>query len=415
MRKPPMDSWVRTVGLGYSSSLIGFGTFLLLAKLLGPDQYATVAIGIAIGGFFVPMLSLGGERTFVKDALSLAESEPVSDLVNLSYSSRLFMLSLVIPISLIVAVGYVQTPSEALAVSIFAIWFGLAGLSPATWYDYCEKTELQNAYVFIERIASMVAIACYGLAAHSSVDPLILGLILLAIRALSIRVQVSVWFARYSPGSFRLQFRPPKFDAVGIDLRITAAVLLNAVMTYGTQLVVAKFVSRAEVSAYGIAFQLMSLCFLFQGQALRLVNRTIAEATTSVAGIVQSLRYTVLVITGGTVLLAVVAWLVSLLLPLALSGAHFSKASLYTPVLAAWVVVAGVGLVLTQHAIVLGQQRFYLEMACAGAVMSLVISLVAVRYVGVNGAAIALLVSHSVVIMLHALRLRSLVFERRRT
>ena len=404
-----ISRWIQALALSYGSSLMGFCIVLLIAVILGAEGYAQVVIGLAIGGFIMPILSLGGERTFVKDAVSMEKTITVSELANTSYSSRLFMFVAIVPLSLLISRVYAESFHDCMTITVFALWFGITGLNPSTWYDFYDSTKLQNLFVFVERTISLAFVCSVAFNKVISFNALELGVGLLTVRLVSMVLQVVYWFHRFSPTPFRFVLRAPSMDSKGIDLTITTAVLFNAVMTYGTQLIVAKFSSQSEIAAYGLAFQLMNLCFLFQGQALRLVNRSIAEAADSKSNYIRSLKLSAGIIVGGSSVLALIALALSLVFPIFFAGEHFSRASSFTPVLALWVVVAGAGIVLTQHNIVLGQSRFFLRMACIGAIISTLICLSCVGVAGVASAALGLITAHSVVIAAHAIRFRKLL------
>lgn len=78
--------------LSYSTTFVSFVIILLLAQILGAENFSWVALGVAIGGFIVPLVNLGSDRTFVRDAIEWTNARLIQELILLNLGQRVFVL-----------------------------------------------------------------------------------------------------------------------------------------------------------------------------------------------------------------------------------------------------------------------------------------------------------------------------------
>ena len=70
-----MKRLLANLSLTYTGSIFGFLVNIISAKMLGASEYSWVAFGMAVSGFAIPLLNLGNERTFVRDAVAVGQGE----------------------------------------------------------------------------------------------------------------------------------------------------------------------------------------------------------------------------------------------------------------------------------------------------------------------------------------------------
>ena len=391
--------------LSYSTTFVSFVIILLLAQILGAENFSWVALGVAIGGFIVPLVNLGSDRTFVRDAIEWTNARLIQELILLNLGQRVFVL---LPVAMVlIAALYFLTDklSDAVSLLCFSLWAGLIGLYPTSWFDYSDDVRLQNLILLGERLTSLAVIGIFYFYTSNTPVILVIGLCLLAIRSLSIIFQIKAWWSRHLNVPFRLILVPPQQNKNGVNLDVTLATLANAVLTYGNQLLLAANHNPSELSAYGLAFQMMMIVFLFQGQAIRLTSRSIAEACRSNRDILRSLAYNVWLLFVGSTILAFGAWIALQILPYFLQDSRFEVMSKFAIPLCIWVVLAGVGLAISQYSLALNQNRLYLLTAIGGAVVALFLGFLFIPHYGAFAVALILLFVHGTTISLNTLRL----------
>jgi len=105
--------------LNYSTTFVSFVIILLLAQILGAENFSWVALGVAIGGFIVPLVNLGSDRTFVRDAIEWTNARLIQELILLNLGQRVFVL---LPVAMVlIAALYFLT--DKLGCCFFAMFF----------------------------------------------------------------------------------------------------------------------------------------------------------------------------------------------------------------------------------------------------------------------------------------------------
>lgn len=391
-------------GVNYSSSLLGFVIVMMAARILGADQFAWLAAGLAFGGFVIPLTTLGSEFMFVRDAVNASDAAIVEQMAIRSFGMRLTALLVIGGLLLVFTPIYARSLLNSIAITLISLWAGMQGLYPASWYDYLNKTRLQNAIVFGERVGSVALVCGVWLLPESLHLTVTLGLALFLARALSIAVQVKVWLHLAEIRHFPLRLKLPR-NSDGINLKVTAASVSNAMLVYGNQLFLRG--NKIELAAYGLAFQILGLIFIFQGQAQRLLSRRVVEDCKHRETARKSLRKGILLIGGGSMLLAVAAWILIDFLPLFLADPKYKAMSQFTPLLCAWVIVAGVGVAVAQHLMALGQESFYLASAIGGGAIAFGLGATLIPHFGGIAVIGILLGVHMLIIIANMAKIRA--------
>ena len=391
--------------LSYSASVFGFLISVLSARMLGAAEYSWMSFGLAVAGFSVPILNLGNERTFVRDAIAVGHEAGVARIVNTSFTVRV-VLTLILAVTLAIA-SMLFTDSAANAAAMFSIslWASLLGLYPASWYDYLHETRVQNALVLTERTVSFALITILFFLPNAFHVAWIVGTLLVVVRIFSIARQVKSWWKIFGGGAFQWSLPRNIGNVEGVNLRITTALFFNAIATYGNQLLLSDYEDKAELAAYGLIFQLMSLIFIFQGLGLRLISRQVAETCRNNKNILRALLNNSILLASGSSFLALFVWIGAKYLHVILGDPRFALMNNFSLLLCVWIVVVGIGQVVSQYSLALHQDSWYLWLAISGGVVALVLGVMFVPTYGGLAVASILLGVNSLLILAELSRL----------
>lgn len=398
--------WQRGFSLiaAYSSSFLSLAITIWLVRIMPEADFALVALGLAVGTFTSLVVDLGTTRTFARDYIRLNKRSEQAALLHSNLGRRLLILLCLVAGAIPAAALGSDAPSRALALILFTSWATLRGMLPIAWYDTIGKTSLQNLLNLAERA---LTIACIGLVtwAHSEPPPLPLAIALFGSRLVGVVCQYLVWWL-INPAGHRFRLAELSIaGAAGTNFSVTVAFSANAISSYGSQIVLRTHGSDIELAAYAVAFQLMSMVLLFQTQCLRLVMVSIAEACRSHRNLVRSVVRNVGIIGVTSAGLAVLAAICLHVMPHVLQREGYSMLPRFAVPLCTWVVVVGVGQVVTQHVLSLHHERHYLAVAlCGGALASLLAFLLVPAY-GALAAAYSLLAVNGFTVLANSFKL----------
>ncbi len=372
--------------ISYSTSFFGFLIIMLTARMLGAEQFAWVAAGVAFGGFFIPLTTLGSDLTFVRDAVAARDRDAVWQMAVTTFGMRVTVAAAISVLLFLFAPFYAHSLENGLATALLATWAGMQGLYAMSWFDYLGKTRQQNIIVLMERIGSLTVILCMFALPHYLHRAIVAGLILSLARLLSVIGQVSSWNAVIDGRKWVIPLRLPRGNP-GINLRVTAASVAAAAMIYGNQLFLGG--SKIELASYGLCFQIVGLILIFQNQTNRLVSRKIAETCRRGDRIIHSTVKYALFMAGGSAALALVGLALMEMLPALLADPRYEAAKKFAPMLCVWVVVAGAANSVVQHLLSCNRESFYLGTSIASGISTLALGALFIpQYGGLAVAAI---------------------------
>ncbi|MFK5892769.1 MAG: oligosaccharide flippase family protein [Pseudomonadota bacterium] len=395
-----MYKFISNLIISYSSSFIGFVIILLSARLIGAEQFSWIAVGLAIGGFIIPLISLGSEQTFVRDAVIANNSDTVEQIVISSFCTRVTVALLVSLLLFLGSLGYTDSLLDCVAVISLSLWVGLQGLYPSSWFDYQHATRRQNIIVLVERTVSLSFVLGIYILPLSFRTAALIGVLLLTTRLLSIVIQVSIWWSAYAKHPFQMRLLFPIRKMPGINFRVTFTLVSNAILIYGNQLILGRSAGSVDLSSYSLAFQVICLIFLYQALVIRLLSRQIADVCASKAKILRTAFSYAILAAGGSIILGLIAIEIVRYLPLFLADDRFKLMSQFMPLLYVWVVIVGAGQVISRFLLVLHQETFYLASSIVSGLFALPLGLLLIpSYGGIAVAAILLTVTGVVVIL----------------
>ena len=394
-----MNKLIANITITYAASGLGFVVLILLARLLGAVQFAWVALGLALGGLIMPLASLGSQRIFVRDAISLKDTKLVGHMADRSFGMQLTTAVLV---TLLVVAGgsfYAERLEEVVALCGFSMWVGLQGLYPTGWFDYLNETRMQNTIVLTERLAAIFFVALvYFVVEEGRIYAAFIGVVLLLTRVVSITYQVRKWKKIGGDANSKIYFKWPSSSAGGVNFRIAFTLLANSMVSYGNQVLLAD-TNALELSAYSLSFQIITLIFLFQTLIIRLKNRKIAEVVAIGIGIRRAFFGHACVLALGSAVLGCIVFVITAYLPVVLGDDRYSLMSEFIPVLWVWIVVAGVGQAVTQYLLEMRQEGFYTVTGICGGILAFSTGCMFVPENGAIAVAVILLLVHGTMIL----------------
>ncbi|MCP3669434.1 MAG: hypothetical protein GY814_03155 [Gammaproteobacteria bacterium] len=400
-----MKSLFSNLSISYASSFVGFVIFLLIARLLGVEQFSWVALGLAVGSFINPLTNLGSARSFVIDAVNLEGIVKVDRIVIDTLSLRLIITLLICLFLLLGCYIYTDNMSDYFALVCLSLWAGLVGLYPASWFDYAQNTKLQNKIVFFERVITLLFVFALYMGYFEQFVLLVLSIGLLIIRVCFVAFQVGVWWKMYADSRFMLACIFPFTNVNGVNYRYTLALISNAVLIYGNQLLLAGYDSPVLLSSYSMAFQIITPIFLFHITVVRMTSKDIAVVCRESFGVMLSFGKQSLYLLLGGSLLSMGAYLVIELLPIYFLDPTFGAMSDFSYLLCIWVVIAGVNVATTHYLLALQQENYYLLISVIGGLLAFFLGKEFIPYNGPIAVALILLVTHSALTVANASRL----------
>jgi O-antigen/teichoic acid export membrane protein len=381
------------LGAGYVASALGFLAILLAGRVLGAQQFAWIAAGIAVGAFAVPLTALGSDFTFVRDAVGKEGDRQIAEMAEVTMGMRATVMLIAASLIGILSFMLASEPKDALAVAMMGWWVALQGAFPAAWFDYSHKIALHSRILVIERLLAVIALCGLWVLPTHWHTPQMVGCVFLLTRLASYCLQVRVWASLMGKNSIGIRLRWPMKTA-GISLYATAASLANALYVYGNQLLLAK--DPIELASYGMAFQILGVIFVFQAQVGRLMNRSVAEACRRIEMVLPSLTKTALFLGFGSAILAAIAYLAMQFLPVLLGDERYRTLSQLSGVLCIWVVVSGIAIAVVQHLMSLNHELVYCLVSIITGLAGCGLGFALVPSMGGMGVAIALLGTHTI-------------------
>ena len=398
--KTSINTLFANLSISYASSLIGFAIVLILARALGAEEYGWIAMGLAIGRVLSNIVELGGQRTFVRAAVRRKDESSVVLLATKSFGIRLtvFVVCLVV----IAVFSAISTSSVATFLGLFfsSVWVLLLGLYPASWFDYTRDTKLQNIYIFIERLISLATCLILLMLPEYMLITLTAVFPLFCVRAIAILRQVRHWLDQNKRHTVaRLKLNWPTRKPEGLSYYVAVAMLSNSILTYGNQVILGLTPYKLQLPSYSIAFQIVGLIMIFQGQALRIFLRSISDTCKRKVAVKRNLAKHAIFVAAVSAAMSIIVWaLTRWLLPIILVDESFSSVQNFVSFLGVWVTLSGIGKVVSQYLLEFNLDSAYLVTSIIGGVSALFLGFVFIPAYGVYAVIAILLGAHSIMI-----------------
>jgi O-antigen/teichoic acid export membrane protein len=380
------------VGLAYGTSALSYLTTLLVARILGVDGYIWIVLGQSIGPFLSIIISLGTQQTFVNNIVS-ANTLERDCLLHRFVHTRILLACLVSIIVFPGSIIYTGSWNEGLAMAFSILWVSFLGLTPNALFDYGKNVYIHNISFFLERAGALLLIVFLFVlpAPHGFI--VLVPFILFATRVLSSGVQFYKGWKLIPDLEFSWKFlKERKAWMPSGSIYISIALLCNAMLIYGNQIILEFAGKRQELSAYGLCFQTFMLVTILQSQILRLMIRPIADdCAHDRLPDVWKLLHRMGIMAGVAICLIGPLWiLIRYILPL-LTGFDLSMMYKLFPLLSAWAVVVGPCMVVGQYLFSLKEEKIFMNVSILSFLLSLGLGIILVPAGGIVSLVVILL------------------------
>ena len=380
--------------LNYIQAALSFAISLVLARRLEAEIYGYYTYGMVFNSTFYILIQYGLDKTLVRDLVQRSKKA-----TTILFTGTLIKIGITLFGILLLATWSLFFSDTPLLKVYLALLFGLSGgifgIGPRAWFDYMGKMQLHAYLMLIERIVffgcTMVLIFYYP----SEQIVLQIGWILLGGRLLMGLMEWS--FIRKSIGKFnwlavKATFRPILFKNSWVWL----AAINNLLMTNANQLILDQEMGTVQLGYYGLAFQLIMLVQLMQGQLLRLATPSIAQAVKEVKGwkILKKYRVDLLRCLGLTLLVLIPIYFVAPYLIEFLVGKDYAGALPILQVLCFWSIIYGLAIINNQYLLSYHLQKPFFFITLIFGIISIFLVYTFLPLFGGKGAALSLLVAH---------------------
>jgi O-antigen/teichoic acid export membrane protein len=388
MKKPHRFKLVRDLAALFSgqflSRLIGFGTFVMLARIFDPVSYGVLEYVAGLAAVFTVVVEWGTGPIGVREISS--NPQRVGLLAAEIPAARLILCLVAIP--LMGLTGMLTAPSpEAVGLTW---WFAIALLALPFKQDWLfQGKEMMSTAAAGQVVRMAVMLVAVALFVRAAEDLWRVGAVELAAAAISTLYYLVVQQLRVAP--VRIRFIKERFQALirdGFSLGMSS--MIWNVIQFAPLFLVANLVGGSQTAWFGasarIVTSLLAFSQIYHFNLYPALARRAAEAAEGMSALVSaSFR---VVAWGGILLALTLTLFAEPLLTLTLGPDFVSAAPTFSILI--WVVPITL---LSGHArwtlIAAGYQRYVLTSNIAGAIAAFVVGAVMIPSLGALGAAFA--------------------------
>ena len=390
--------WV--MACNYLLGGLSLGINLYLARQLGEHGYGVFSFAVLTATVAFTLGAFGAERTLVRDLVQSSQPAAV-----MSASLRLRMLT-----TLTVAVGgagwiawKADLPGGPLVAGLGLAYGLMMALLPAAWFDSRREMHKASLLQLSEKMLFAAGVAVLlGWAGSTAAVAAVLCAVVA--RLLNLTIQWAI-VSRSCPLRPLGPETDHEFSGLWRENRlICLAAIANLSITHFSQMLLSGQ-GAAALGQYALAFQIIMLVQIAQTQLTRLLGPRIDQATSAEAAPGAARRQfapLLLVAAGISLLLTVpvfvgVPWALNLFLP-----GRFADVGPSLRILCGWSLIYGVGLVVNRFLLGLRLSGAYFWVTFSSGLLSAALSLNLVPTLGGVGAALSLVLTHSVSILIQA-------------
>lgn len=377
----------------YVQALAGLGITLSFAKFAGASDYGLYAFGLIWVNIVSTVVQFGSEKTLV---LNLVQSNDSAKMFKTSLAFR----GLCSIFAVVFSIGYVMSAdldTERGAIVITATIAGcLWAISLKDWYDYSGKLNLHALLQTISRILNLLIVLSffYMVVDHISLYAIaaLLGCRLTLVAAEYVLIRNLSWTGSVTISDIKQIFKD--------NIWISMAVIGNLLMSQGNQIILESKNGTEDLGIYAFAFQIIVIVKLFQAQLVRLVRPLVSHRVGKLDdGSRLRFFYKLMFLSVSLVLIIIlpIYWLAPIFVSKFLPS-EFKESIGILNILLVWTIVTSAGLVNSQFILSLKLNKIYFASAMLSGVFSLFLATLFIGMYGAKGAALSLLIAHSLAI-----------------
>ena len=376
---------------------LGFVTRVKIANVLGRDGFGLLAYGLALGTFGGVVVRFGMDKTLVRDLVH--HRDRFGELVAGSILLRGIMFAFVLFGILLLKASSYHTDDLSWGVIAIFISVCLLSLDLQSVYDTWQKMERHAMYNLVQRclyfaIIWMVVIFCQE---KLSINVIAAALLVTAFLYLTMQHQ---WAWR------QIIFNKTTKSVMKVALSMGSqnfVIFLAALGGFFTgslnQLVLKHLCGTAELGGYAAAWTITSLAMALLSQVSRIGIPAIAGITREGTGQATRIRF----LSKYSAVMFIVSGLVgipSLLFPKLILGTFFSpeyaSATGIMRIMGIYIMIFSIGLVAAQYVVAACMEKFYFFSIVFGGCVSIILCFILIPRFSGLGAALALLIAHSI-------------------
>ncbi len=386
--------------LNYGQAVVGFFISFYLARQLGPAGFGLYSYGIVVGIIVYTLVNFGAERTLVRDLVQL---EDKSQTLVASIALRSFLGLTVLFILIISLPLWVEGNSKKSIVAICALASTFWAVSPAAWFDAQYRMHYHALITFFERL--IYALLIYFLVTTSGARGAVsVSLLLLFTRAGSMLFQT--YCVREHLHVDLRTLKPTAAWLFSSNFLIVLAAISNLFISHWNQLVLEDKLSSEHLGYYALAFQMIAVVTLLQGQILRIFFPKIATLTARHADPRRAGRAMLGYMTISSGLSFAVVLPLYFSAPLLLKHyfpPSYSASLAPLRLLCLWAVFNGGARIINAFLINLRLEREFFWSSLLGGLIAVGLGMLLIPKFGESGVALALLISHPVSVSAQAI------------
>jgi len=384
------------VFINYLIAGLGFFTKVKIANTLGKADFGLLAYGFAIACYGGAIIRFGLDRTFVRNLIHYPEKKGQIVAATIILRGLLFVL-----VALVLIIWkFFSPPTSDLTwgVILVAIGNSMFGLELVAVYDSMGQFNRHSVYNLIQRCLYFTAVWLTIILFPKNLSIFWLGVFTIA--------SVTVYLIMQCRWAFyRLDFTGVIENIGAKTLKLARGNLIIwfsslACLSFGAvnQIVLKIFKGNEALGGYSAAWQFVLVAMLFLTQIARIGSPATARVTKP--GIDSNIKIRFLIKYSTVMFLAVLPIsLVSIFFPELILRIIFSPeyitAAASLRVFGFYILAFSIGLVASQYVISALMERVYFVSVLIGGILGLILCMIMIPMMGEVGAALALLISHS--------------------
>ena len=375
---------------------LGFVTKVKIANTLSIADFGLLSYGFAIAAYGGAIIRFGFDRTLVRDLIHFPKRQGQLVLSSLLLRGFLFL----VVISALLIWKYFSSTESDLTWGVILVVLGqsMIGLELKAVYDSWGKMSRHAFYNLIQRCLYFAAVWMVILFLPKSLNILWLGVFTLGSATVYLLMQGRWAFSRLDFTSAHENISAKTLKLARSNLIIWFSCL--ACLSFGVvnQIILKIFNGKEALGGYSAAWQLVAIAMLCLTQIARIGNPATARVTRASVNSKMKVRFLIKYST--VMFLAVLpVSLASILYPefilKTIFRPEYITAATILRVLGFYMLIFSVGLVASQYVISARMEKIYFVSVLVGGILGLLLCLILIPILGGVGAALALLISHS--------------------
>ncbi|UCC22051.1 MAG: oligosaccharide flippase family protein [Planctomycetota bacterium] len=388
--------------VNFLAAVLTFVTNVKIANIVGKESFGQIAYGLALGLYGAAVVRFGFDRTLVRDLIHYPDN--FGELTARSLILRLITLATVTFGLVIWKITGYKTADLTFGVMLIVIACTILSLDLRAVYDSWHRMKRHAVYNLIQKSSYFVMVWLVILLFQEKLTVRWVGTAMLYSAILYLIMQF-VWASK------RIDFPPLTMRLFAEAVRMGQSNLLIwfsaiACLSFGSlnQLVLKHYCGAAELGGYAAAWQIVSIGMLLLTQIARLGNPATARVTNGNINSEARCRFlvgysAVMVMVTLPICMPALIW-PETVLKLVFKPEYVTAANALR-LMALYLMVFSLGLVASQYVVSVRLEKLYFVSVILGGGLGAVLCIVLIQSYKGTGAALALLISHGLSILLY--------------